>query len=58
MLKIRRSGDRLIFNMGIPIPGKAGLYVETGPTILASDSCYTKPTALLAVADNGYQSCG
>ena len=31
MLKIRRSWDRLIFNMGIPIPGKDGLYIETGP---------------------------
>ena len=31
MLKIRRSRDRLIFNMGIPIPGKDGLYIETGP---------------------------
>ena len=30
MLKIRRSCDRLIFNMGIPIPGKDGLYNETG----------------------------
>ena len=30
MLKIRRSCDRLIFNMGIPIPGKDGLYIETG----------------------------
>ena len=31
MLKIGRSRDRLIFNMGIPIPGKDGLYIETGP---------------------------
>ena len=31
MLKIRRSYDRLIFHMGIPIPGKDGLYTETGP---------------------------
>ena len=30
MLKIRRSRDRLIFNMGIPIPGKDGHYIETG----------------------------
>ena len=30
MLKIRRSLDCLI-NMGIPIPGKNGLYIETGP---------------------------
>ena len=25
--------DRLILNMGIPIPGKDGLYIETGPMI-------------------------
>ena len=31
MLKIRRSHDRLIFNMGIPTPGKDGLYNETWP---------------------------
>ena len=31
MLKIRRSHDRLIFNMEIPILGKNGLYIKTGP---------------------------
>ena len=31
MLKIRRSRDRRIFNMGIPIHEKNGLYIETGP---------------------------
>ena len=31
MLKIRRSHDRLIFNIGIPIPGKDRLYIETAP---------------------------
>ena len=31
MLKKRQSRDRLIFNMGIPIPGKDTLYIETGP---------------------------
>ena len=30
-LQIRRSHDRLIFYMGIPIHGKGGLYIETGP---------------------------
>ena len=30
MWKIRRSRDRLIFNMGIPIPGKDNLYTEMG----------------------------
>ena len=34
MLKIRRSRDRLIFNMGISIPGKDGLYIEMGPRCL------------------------
>ena len=31
MLKIRRSRDRLILDMGIPIPRKDGLYIETVP---------------------------
>ena len=31
MLKIRRSHDRLIFNMEIPIPEKDGLYIEMAP---------------------------
>ena len=31
MLKIRRSRDRRIFNMGIPT-GKDGLYIERGPS--------------------------
>ena len=31
MLKIRRSRDHLIFNMGITILGKDGPYFETGP---------------------------
>ena len=33
MLKIRRSHDRLIFNMGISIPAKDGLYIEMGPRL-------------------------
>ena len=31
MLKIRRSRDRLIFNMGIPILVRRHLYIETAP---------------------------
>ena len=31
MLKIRQSWDRLIFNMGIPIPSKDSLYIEMAP---------------------------
>ena len=34
VLKIRRFRDRLIFNMGIPIPEKDGFYIETGPCFL------------------------
>ena len=34
MSKIRRSPDRLIFNMGIPIHGKDSLYFETVPRSL------------------------
>ena len=34
MLKIRWSHDRLIFNMGIPITAKDGLYIEKGPWAL------------------------
>ena len=31
MFKIRWSRDHLIFNMGIPIPGKDSLFIEMGP---------------------------
>ena len=41
LLKIKRSHDRLTFNMGIPIPGKGGLYIDTGLCILTA----TKSTA-------------
>ena len=34
MLKIRRFHDHPIFNMEINIPGKDGLYIETGPRFL------------------------
>ena len=30
------SRDRLIFNMGLPIPGKDGLYIRTGPCVSIS----------------------
>ena len=33
LIKIRRPNGRLIFNMGIPIPGKDGLYIEAGRRI-------------------------
>ena len=37
MLKIKRSRDRLIFNMGIPILVRRHLYIETGPWIWSDD---------------------
>ena len=33
MLKIRQSHDHLIFNMGIPIPGRDCLYIEAEPRV-------------------------
>ena len=45
MIKIRRSGDRLIFNMGIPIPEKDGLYFETGPCSRSDGAPVIDPTA-------------
>ena len=38
MLKIRQSRDNVIFNMGIPIPGKDGLYIESGPMCVIETS--------------------
>ena len=46
MLKIRRSRDRLIFNMGIPIPGKDGLYIETVPRIVARAMTFARHAPL------------
>ena len=34
MLKIRRPLGRLIFNMGIAIPGKTVFLIETAPSML------------------------
>ena len=38
MLKIRRPLGRLIFNMGIAIPGKTVFLIETAPSTLGSDN--------------------
>ena len=40
MLKIRRSQDRLIFNMGIPILVRQHLYIETAPVAFQDYSLY------------------
>ena len=34
--------DRLIFNMGIPVPGEHGLYIKTGPRTLYSSGWLQK----------------
>ena len=47
IIKIRRSRDRLIFNMVIPIPGKDGIYIETGP-------CSQKKEFADALWDHGH----
>ena len=39
MLKIRRPLGRLIFNMGIAIPGKTVFLIETAPCILRIPRC-------------------
>ena len=37
MLKIRRPLGRLIFNMGIAIPGKTVFLIETAPRLQVTD---------------------
>ena len=37
MLKVRRPLGRLIFNMGIAIPGKTVFLIETAPRQLITD---------------------
>ena len=41
MLKIRRPLGRLIFNMGITIPGKTVFLIETAPCCLFSAITWT-----------------
>ena len=43
MLKIRRSRDRFIFNMGIPILVKRHVYIETAPRSLICSNLSSKP---------------
>ena len=39
MLKIRRPLGRLIFNMGVAIPGKTVFLIETAPSAPAMELC-------------------
>ena len=48
MLKIRRSWDRLIFNMGIPILVRGYLYIETGPRVANHVTVLVSTFVLLA----------
>ena len=41
MLKIRRPSGRLIFNMGIAIPGKTVFLIETAPSAMFDDTITT-----------------
>ena len=49
MLKIRRSRDRLIFNMGIPILVRQHLYIETAPAL--------EGLKLLFLVNHGASTC-
>ena len=44
ILKIRRSHNHLIFNMGMPLPGKNGLYIEMGPRYIGFNKSYPQNT--------------
>ena len=46
MLKIRRPLGRLIFNMGIAIPGKTVFLIETAPWLLIYNICFVKSQPL------------
>ena len=50
MLKIRRSHDSLIFNTGISIPGKDGLYIGTGPRLHPKNYAHGMQYVLLCSA--------
>ena len=41
MLKIRQSRDRIVPNMGIPIPGKDSLYIKTGACLQQLECQYS-----------------
>ena len=53
MLKIRRPLGRLIFNMGIAIPGKTVFLIETAPCKCLDDQ-EQKPKLCKALAHGGH----
>ena len=50
MLKIRRPLGRLIFNMGIAIPGKTVFLIETAPRICPRVTTANKLALIQAIA--------
>ena len=54
MLKIRRPTGRLIFNMGIPIPGKTVFYIETGPWTQQTTTHFLAISKTIALASVCY----
>ena len=53
MLKIRRPLGRLIFNMGIAIPGKTVFLIETAPW-QHKEPVYQKPWYLIILEYSGF----
>ena len=52
MLKIRRPLGRLIFNMGIAIPGKTVFLIETAPCcFIVDDGVVVTGTTLMSIYD-------
>ena len=57
MLKIRRPLGRLIFNMGIAIPGKTVFLIETAPSNMEGASiswCHHDLSHILLVTHNKF----
>ena len=47
MLKIRRPLGRLIFNMGIAIPGKTVFLIETAPSAQLANAFFFMPVMIV-----------
>ena len=56
MLKIRRPLGRLIFNMGIAIPGKTLFLIETAPWIRELLFCYVDDAGTFVKATHKLKS--
>ena len=54
MLKIRRPLGRLIFNMGIAIPGKTVFLIETAPSVFPTR--VSKADIIISWGHNGFVS--